>query len=222
MIVNDKRIDILTKIEKLMAHTQTESGAVNVNEMAIANKLVKELMDKYEISIDEIKATSDKSIIQIESEVKTINKWQIELASLVSTFYECRVMKSGIRLFFIGFNTDANDAMTTFNSLYAQISQRALDETVEKTEISRKTRIIDFAIGTIHSIGVRLNEIIQEKELHMSKEALIIIKKDVIEKGLHRMYSNSSPIRNNMKFSKSEDYLKGVEYGKCVEIHKKL
>ena len=52
MITNEERIEVLSKIEKILAHTQTESGAVNVNEMAIANKLVKELMDKYEISIN--------------------------------------------------------------------------------------------------------------------------------------------------------------------------
>jgi hypothetical protein len=70
-MTNEERIEVLIKIEKIMAHIQTESGAVNVNEMAIANKLVKELMDKYEISIDEIKATSDKSelIKNIESEL---------------------------------------------------------------------------------------------------------------------------------------------------------
>jgi hypothetical protein len=65
MITNEERVEVLSKIEKIMAHTKTESGAVNVNEMAIANRLVKELMDKYEISIDEIKATSDKSTLII-------------------------------------------------------------------------------------------------------------------------------------------------------------
>jgi len=88
MITNEERIEVLSKIEKIMAHTQTESGAVNVNEMAIANRLVKELIDKYEISIDEIKATSDKSTLvkNIESELidqKGIRHWVMSLSSIV-------------------------------------------------------------------------------------------------------------------------------------------
>ena len=94
MITNEERIDVLSRIEKIMAHTQTESGAVNVNEMAIANRLVKELMDKYEISIDEIRATSDKSTLvkNIESELidqKGIRHWVMSLSSIVASFYEC-------------------------------------------------------------------------------------------------------------------------------------
>jgi len=227
MITNEERIEVLIKIEKIMAHTQTESGAVNVNEMAIANKLVKELMDKYEISIDEIKATSDKSTLikNIESELidqKGIRHWVISLSSIVASFYDCRVMRAGTKLFFVGFEMDANVASKMFDHLYSQIHIGAIKATENPTLISRKTRVIDFCVGAIGALRNRLDEIKEERKYQESKNALVIVKKDIVEKQMNKIYPGSVSYNNRITYHQSEDFNKGVQFGQKMEIHKSI
>ncbi len=227
MITNEERIEVLSKIEKIMAHTQTESGAVNVNEMAIANKLVKELMDKYEISINEIKATSDKStlIIKIESEMidqKGVRHWVISLSSIVASFYECRVIRVGTKLFFVGFEMDAKVASKMFDHLYLQIHTGAIEATEIPTRISRKTRVIDFCVGAIGALSNRLDEIKEERKYQESKNALVIVKEDIVVEQMKKMYPRSVSYKNKTTFHRSEDYNNGVKFGQKMEIHKSI
>ena len=227
MITNEERIEVLTKIEKIMAHTQTESGAVNVNEMAIANKLVKELMDKYEISIDEIKATSDKSelIKNFESELidqKGVRHWVMSLSSIIASFYDCRVMKTSTKIFFVGFEMDAKVASKMFDHLYSQIHSGAIKATENPTPISRKTRVIDFSVGAIGALSKRLDEIIGERKYQESKNALVIVKNDLVEKQMDKMYPGSVSKTHKTTYHPSEDYRNGVQFGQKMEIHKSI
>jgi len=227
MITNEERIEVLSKIEKIMAHTQTDSGAVNVNEMAIANKLVKELMDKYEISIDEIKATSDKStlIINIESETidqKGIRHWVMSLSSIVASFYECRVMRTGTKIFFVGFEMDAKVASRMFDHLYLQIYNGAIKATEIPTRISRKTRVIDFCVGAIGALNNRLEQIREERKYQESKNALVIVKKDIVAEQMNKIYPGSVSIKNKTTYHESEDFINGVQFGHKMEIHKSI
>jgi hypothetical protein len=196
MITNEERIEVLSKIEKIMAHTQTESGAVNVNEIAIVNRLVKELMDKYEISIDEIKATPEKSTLvkNIESELidqKGIRHWVMSLSSIIASFYECRIMRTSTKIFFIGFEMDAKVASKMFDHLYLQIYNAAIKATEIPTSISRKTRVIDFCVGALGALSNRLDKIKEERKYQESKNALVIVKKDIVEKQMDKMYPGS-------------------------------
>lgn len=227
MITNEERIEVLIKIEKIMAHTQTESGAVNVNEMAIANKLVKELMDKYEISIDEIKTTSDKSTLikNIESELidqKGVRHWVMSLSSIVASFYECRIMRTSTKIFFIGFEMDAKVASKMFDHLYLQIHNGAIKATEIPTSISRKTRVIDFCVGAIGALRNRLDEIMGERKYQESKNALVIVKKDLVEKQMDKMYPGSVSKTHKTTYHPSEDYRNGVQFGQKMEIHKSI
>jgi len=227
MITDEERIEVLSKIEKIMAHTKTESGAVNVNEMAIANRLVKELMDKYEISIDEIKATSDKSTLikNIESELidqKGIRHWVMSLSSIVASFYECRIMRTRTKVFFVGFEMDAKVASKMFDHLYSQIHSGAIKATEIPTRISRKTRVIDFCVGAIGALSNRLDEIKEERKYQEIKNALVIVKKDIVVEQMKRMYPRSVSYKNKTTFHRSEDYNNGVKFGQKMEIHKSI
>ena len=227
MITNEERIEVLSKIEKIMAHTQTESGAVNVNEMAIANRLVKELMDKYEISIDEIKATSDKSTLikNIESEMidqKGIRHWVMSLSSIVASFYDCRIMRTGTKVFFVGFEMDAKVASKMFDHLYSQIHSGAIKATEIPTRISRKTRVIDFCVGAIGALSNRLDEIKEERKYQESKNALVIVKEDIVVEQMNKMYPGSVSINNKTTYHPSEDYNNGVQFGQKMEIHRSI
>jgi len=118
----EERESVLLKIEKLMPHTKAESGAVNINEIATANKLIKELMDKYDISVDEIKITSDKATLVSKEELihnkKEVKEWVSKLSVSVATFYDCRIIIVPNRLLFIGFEMDAKVTLKMFEHLF--------------------------------------------------------------------------------------------------------
>ncbi len=217
---------MLIKIEKLMAHTKIgTNGAVNVNEMSVANKLIKELMDKYDISIDEIKNTSDKSTLvnKIEGTVfsgQTI-EWASRLSSVVSRFYDCRVITSGKeKLFFIGFEMDAKVSLKMYNHLFTQINKGSYEATKTPSSLDKKIRRKDFCIGAVHSLSSRLREIKNEREKQEAKNALVVVKKGVVDNEVNKMFPRLTYSNSNMKYNMSNDYMNGVVFGKKVQLHK--
>lgn len=226
MITKKEREEVLTKIEKLMAHTKIgTNGAVNINEMATANKLIKELMDKYEISIDEIKATSDKSTLvnKIEGTLfsgQTI-EWASRLSSVVSRFYDCRVITSGKeKLFFIGFEMDAKVSLKMYDYLFIQINKGSYEATKTSSSVDKKLRRLDFCVGAVHSLSDRLKEIKNEREKQEIQNALVVVKKGVVDEQVNNMFPRLKYSNNNIKYNISKDYMNGVQFGKTVSIHK--
>jgi len=226
MITKEEREEVLTKIEKLMSHTKTgTNGAVNVNEMAVANKIVKELMDKYDISIDEIKTTSDKSTLvkgfdSHQCTNKVVEKWILSLSSSVASFYDCRIIQSTKKLSFVGFETDANVATKMFDYLYIQIRVGSYKATKEKSFVDKKIRRRDFCVGAMSSLRIRLEEMRNERKSQEVKNALIIVKKDVVDNQINVMYPRLKYSTTRIKYTLSNDYSNGVQFGKTMSIHK--
>ena len=215
---------ILNKIKKLIPHTKKDDcGAVNVNEMATANKLVKELMDKYDISLDEIKFTVDKSsLVSKKESLITIRKdesyWVIRLGSIVAHFYDCRVIQTKSKLLFIGFEMDAEIATDMYNYLFAQINSNAYKETKNRTSVPRKKRLEDYCAGAVHSLSDRLREIKRERENIKNQTALVVVKKDVVDNEVNKMFPYLRTTYNKMKYDVSMDYINGVRFGKTMNI----
>jgi hypothetical protein len=58
----------------------------------------------------------------------------ISLSSIVASFYECRIMRAGTKVFFVGFEMDAKVASKMFDNLYSQIHNGA----IKATEIDQR------------------------------------------------------------------------------------
>jgi len=219
---------VLTKLEKLMSHTS--DGGVNINEIAVANKKMKELMDKYGISLSEIKnsVAPEKLVFETSFQVTAFRPrlWVGYLQSNIGDFYECKCIMSrkrstGCVCCFIGFDLDANIAKNMFEKLYTQIHQAGLKATEIPNEIRRQTRVNDFCMGCVTTIMSRLDEIKAEKEFQQTREALVVVKKEVIDKTVKDLYPNLRESSGSQAtFGHSDDYYSGREYGKSIEIHK--
>lgn len=223
IITKKEREEVLSKIEKLIAHTKVgTNGAVNVNEMATANKIIKELMDKYDITINEIKVTSDKStlIAKFESRLwntKSIKPWLWELSISVANFYDCHIVKSGNKLMFIGFEMDAEVSAKMFDYLYIQINKASYMDS-SSSSLTDKNRRIDFCVGAMVSLRSRLHEIKNERNSKVTENALVIVKKDVIKNEKYKMFPDLKTVKNNVKHYASESYVNGVKFGRTMKL----
>lgn len=225
MITKEEKAEVLIKIEKLMAHTKVETGAVNVNEMAIANKLIKELMDKYDIKVDEIKATSDKSVLvnkfeSLQFTNKTVKGWEWDLSGMVASFYDCRLIRSNFKMLFIGFEMDAIVARKMFDYLYIEIYVASYNATKEPSIRDRKDRKMDFCVGVIHSLSSRLREIKAERKKNDSINALVVVKDSVVNDQIATMFPRLKNVNTRTKYRITNDYHNGREYGKTMNLSK--
>lgn len=225
IITKKERDEVLNKIEKLMPHTKMgSSGAVNVNEMAIANKLIKELMDKYEININEIKNTSDKSTLvsKFESRLwnsKSINPYLWELAISIADFYDCRIVHSGKKLLFIGFEMDAQVSVKMYDYIDIQINKASYIEARSSSLIDKNKRK-DFCVGALNSLRSRLRIIKNERISQVTENSLVIVKKDIVKREEDKMFPRLRTVNNKLEYTVSKSFVNGVEFGKKMNIYK--
>lgn len=214
MIVKDEeRQKILNKMEKLLAHTG--DGAVNVNEIAIANKLLKKLADDYGVSIEEIKNINDKETLIKRIEVtahRNPRKWAGSLSVILADFYECRCIKIKNKFCFIGFDLDCQFASEVFSRLYTQIGHVSRMNAIDSN---------NFSFGVVIALHSRLEEIRQNRMAMSGINALVIVKKDAVSDQVKKMFPRLNH-GSRAKYRKSGDFYRGIEYGKTIEIFKNI
>ncbi len=221
-----ERQKILDRLEKLMEHTDTSNGdrTFNANEMAIAQKLMKELMEKYDISINEIQQTQDRTTLVKEFMFDVTGRnpriWIQHLANILGKFYDCRVVRGGAKFYFVGFEMDAAVASKMFEKLYVQIYYAALDATKGDTGRARATRTNEFSNGAVMALSGRLRQIKDETFKHTT--ALVVVKKETVNEAFKKLHPYTTSSRNTSNVSHSDDFYNGVVYGQQVEIHKSM
>jgi hypothetical protein len=67
-----------------------------------------------------------------------------------------------------------------------------------------------------------LDEIKEERKYQESKNALVIVKEDIVVEQMKKMYPRSVSYKNKTTFHRSEDYNNGVQFGQKMEIHKSI
>ena len=218
-ISKEEREKILDRLEKLLKHTDTSGDrSFNVNEVALANKKIKEITDEYGISLGEIRSVDNKEEL-VESVIVCLNytvrrTWAGTLAGTLANFYDCRSVKTGnSRFYFIGFKLDSEICSDVFNRLYHSI--------LFASKMYAKGNSHDFALGVIVSLKMRLNEIKREREKISSVCALVEAKEGVVNGKVMKLFPNLKDGKR-VEFNRSDDFYKGVQYGKTVEIFKSV
>lgn len=214
MLNKEERAKVLDKLAKLLAHTGV--GAVNINEIEIANRKIKELTDEYGISLDELNSVDDKEKLIEMIDVNLYNNnprmWARSLAKGIAVFYECRIVRSKGIFHFIGFNLDAEVAAEVFDKLYYLISGVARMQALN---------INDFCFGAVISLKERLEEITRERERESIRNALVVVKKDAVDERTKKIFPNLITSKGG-KYHMSADFYKGLQYGRTVEIFKSV
>ncbi len=208
-----------------MAHTKSENGAVNTNEMAVANKLVKQLMEENDITISEIENTTDKSSLIIKEEMivgglKGSGGWITHLSTAVASFYDCEVVISNNeKLVFVGFEIDAKVTLKMIDFIRQQLIIGF--NKIDKNQLSllpKAERRTSFCIGAVSVIRSRLRDLKAESKAKESVNALVVVKDKVVKDEFSKMFPNLTYGRA-IKYKVSSDYVNGREFGKTVNLN---
>lgn len=214
ILTEEKRKEVLEKISKLMAHTG--EGAVNVNEITVANQKIKDLVEEYGVSIDEARDVKSRAKNVLGVSVDTYHtsprRWVGSLSAILANFYDCRTIQIRSRFVFVGFDLDAQAASEMFTRLYLQIN------VASKMINARGSN--DFSFGVVISLKNRLIEVKQKRQT-ADITALVLVKKDAVDNEYEEMFPNVTK-GTKIKFNLSGDYNKGLEYGKTMEIFKSV
>lgn len=213
---------ILLKLEKLLA--LANSAPHNPKEAAVAAAKLKELMEEYSISRDEIGLINKKVELVEEShvdlKVKKPRKWASRLAACIADFYDCRVISpqsSGIYIF-IGFDLDRKVCSKLFLKLYISIISEGWKVLDELGGGSRNMN--SFCYGIVSEISRRLKE---EKILVSNGNyttVLVVRKSEEISVFINNKYQKL----NDYNLDTSLDYpsyVKGLVVGRKMEIFEK-
>lgn len=101
------RAQILEKIRKLLALSESP----NEYEAALAAARARALLDKYDLSMDEVEVRAEEVLLHTVS--TGVNKpylWMGHLASDVGFAFNCRVFKAMGSMIFCGINSDTKVA----------------------------------------------------------------------------------------------------------------
>lgn len=218
MIEGKEKQKIMDKLQKLLA-AQGE-GAVNPNEIATANKVMKKLMEKYDIEMHQLEKIKSKESNVSESHYDTLYKrprnWVKLLAATVADFYDCKCLRSRGIFYFLGFEIDRKIAIQVFDYLYWAIHY----EGEKEFNLSEAN---DFRAGATYQLGKRFEKMKDEMREEMVSEstALIVLKESEIKKyeeEEHPHVTSESVNSGNI----TEGFFNGIAYGKTVGLNQQV
>ena len=221
------RQQALAKIEKLLAHTG--DGAVNANEVAAANKLMKDLMDEHQISLDDIQEKKDEQTVeeQFVLDGRTPHPWKYYLAQAIGEFYDCRTLNRGkLMLITIGFKDDVAAARFMFSRVLKLVEQESWNYiNLHRFEIGRtytRGARAKFAFGVVIAINERLKTLKIEMDKQKNKNALIILKDKIIDEHMEENHPFVSTRKDDVNRLISNDTLHGIRAGAKIRLHDEI
>jgi len=216
--MKDTKEAIMERLQKLIA--MQGEGAVNANEMATANKLMKKLMQKYDIEMHQLEKIKSKQSNVSQENYDTGYKcpriWVKLLASTLANFYDCKVIRGRGIFYFMGFDIDRKVCVQIFDYLYWAIYHAGENE-------SNSSEANDFRNGAVYGLSKRLNLMKEElkKEMVNESSALIVLKESEIaafSADIHKHVQSEGVSSGNL----TEGFFNGMKYGKQVSLNQQV
>jgi len=219
---------ILEKMQKLIAL----QSSPNQNEAELSAIMLKKMMTKYSIDINEISLiTENKTSGVMEDLVQDkghgdFEDWYLSLAVSVGKFYDVRTVTGhntkpitkGDKTFYmsvktlkyLGFELDVKVAREML--LYLQSSIRRENKTNSK----------DFYFGAVNSLDERLTKMkLEINAEHQTSTSLVIVKQDKIKEYMaDKSYSRGRGLNTSHNYTPA--YFSGVQYGKSVSLNNQI
>lgn len=217
--VKMKKEDVLAKIKKLMQ--ACGEGAVNENEIATANKVIKKLVDKYNITSEQLEGIKKEQILlsKVSCSVKRYSGWKSDLAVCVAEYYDSSILIVGKREFlFIGFDLDPEVAKEMY--LFIKINLQRAGRKIYKAKSRRGEQFsrYSFYTGAVASIFRRLQQMKIEKTPQSDSSELVLVKSQEIKKCL----CDFDEIKDKRTQVDRESYFVGKAHGNEINLHEQL
>jgi hypothetical protein len=173
MMTKEKAIE---RARKLMAMAADSSSP---NEAAIAAKRARSIIDKFQLSNDQLESC-DYSVGEQVIAKKNIPSWLNSLGVYIAQLNDCIATRSGGTLKFKGLTEDVEVANFMFNYIReAGIRAHRKDKSVDPFHHKSS-----FLMGFTSSIGKRVKEILKERSDDSKSESgkdLVLVKKAMVE-----------------------------------------
>ena len=221
METNEKKEKILKRVEKLLAMKTSP----NENEVANANLLLKKLLNKYNLDINQIKLIKDKK----ENIIRTyynfgssLQFWEISLGNCIATFYDCKCLFSKYKkdLTFIGFPMDVKITIQVFNYVSESFERIVRDRMAEAT--NKKGFRQSFFTGAVNSLGKRLQKMKLENGLKAQGKELMVVKEHEINDFLNETYGKLKNSTMRSDIHNSSAYYSGIQTGKTISLNQQI
>jgi len=212
---------ILKKAEGLLAMTTSK----NENEVTNANLLLKKLLNKYSLDINEIQLIKNKKETVIRTEYdfgNSMQPWEIILGNSISKFYDCRSLydKHNKNLTFIGFSVDVKITIQVFDYVslsFERIVREKMSEALNKRGFRQS-----FFTGAVNALALRLIEMKLKTDVQSNCKDLVVLKSHEINSFLEEVYGKIKDRTISSSISNTNAYYHGRATGKTISLNKQV
>lgn len=182
-----KRDNLIAKVRAMLAKT-IENGCSEAEAVA-AMQMAEDMMNKYEITEDDLKLENEKAIIDILHVVRDPYKIAWKLAYWIAKFTETKSYGRHSRIKYAGLKTDTDFAVwlteTLTRFVQAELKSYMWKHGYQKLDPSRKRIVINgFVAGCTGRINTRFEEIVSKRQTVTNSTALVLAKNALIEEAI--------------------------------------
>lgn len=218
-LIKEERLKLLDKLQKLF-NMATQNASPN--EAEIANRILRQMMDEYNITIDEITEIKDGNDVvardKIDMSELSKDYWPMSLAANIASFYDCKIVTHRKTKSFsiIGFDLDRKVTTKMWKWIFYNI-QISIYKKVAEGELNMWTGK-DYGMGATIEIGKRLTKLKEEMtpKVVQTSTALMVLKQSEIKKFLETEFPHLG--HSNINIRMGEAYYQGSEYGRNVSL----
>ena len=221
---NDMNKPTLNKIQKLLKMAGDVSSP---NEALLAAKRARTLMDKHQITKEDIESVTGDQFLQSEADIRTYNrkKWLVNLWVSASDINDCVAVISSapdVRYKFQGFKLDAVVAKLTMD-YFVDACNSACEQSLSRSTSEKNF----FKLGFSEAIMRKARAIKLERErnkefTNSTGTSLVIVKKKLIEQHFGELELMKSHKIRNPSSSEIIAYRDGIETGERLSMDKQV
>lgn len=199
------RENILNKVRSLLAKT-ADNGCTEAEAMS-ALEMAEKLMERHEISNDDLKLDNEKAIIEV-SDMKDPQNIRWKLCYRVSKFTETYTYGNKKSVKFAGLKADVEFAIWLTETLTAftqqQLKSYMWANGYQSLQSAKRNRIINsFVIGCTSRIDSKLLQIINNRKVIINSNALVLAKQVLIDEAIKdlNIVASDNRVRKNKIYS---------------------
>lgn len=241
--MEEKKESIIAKIMKLMELGNAEQNS-NPHERNAAMKMAAKLMADYSIDFIDLKNNKPKGetfvTFEVDGSVETRVDYEGALAQAIARAFDCKMIHSSLnhhwQMIFVGSKHDIEIAVYFFKflrrTLYAMANKNITKEALygidpalgKITAAYLREAKRNYCFGMVETINDRLQELYIKREefIPSNCKALIIVRKDDLEKFYQEKFPNSHRLKEKALRGDMNAYHKGGQDGHSVNLSRPI
>jgi hypothetical protein len=231
--------EIISKIMKLMELGNSEKND-NPAEREAASRKAAQMMADYCINFAELRNSKPKEDTFATYDVDGSEVYKVDyeshLAGCIARSFDCKIINSRLsgtwKIIFVGSKHDLEISVYFFKhirrTMYAMATKNVTQENILPSESSMRIRLKEarrnYCFGLVVTIGERLEDLYKRREEFIPSDckALVVVKKDGLEKFFHKQFPNMIKGRRIELRGDMESFHKGKEDGKRVNLSRPI